>query len=79
MTEKIFVNGKEVWVVVQPHPMERENPNIIPNQYFTATYHLQEPREGNGKLIMEDDREPCMFESPVAALEAASKKLASVV
>lgn len=76
MIEKQQINGKEVWIKVDPQPAERENPNIIPTEYFTAAYFLQEPANENetGQLIMEDN-EPKLFESPVAALTHAQKTL----
>lgn len=36
MIEKQFINNKDVWIKVDPHPIERENTNIIPTEY----YHL---------------------------------------
>jgi hypothetical protein len=43
MIEKQSIKGKDVWVRVDPYHMERPNPNIIPTEYFTATYYLDEP------------------------------------
>ena len=75
MTEKLLINGKEVWIVVEPHLMPRENQHIIPAEYFTASYYLREP---DGKIPGElfiDGTAARLFESPVAALEYAREKL----
>lgn len=76
MVEKHSLNGKDVWIKVDPHPVHRENPAVIPTEYFTATYFFAEPAddESNGEPIMEDDK-PKLFESPVAALSFARKTL----
>ncbi len=76
MIEKQSINGKEVWIKVDAHPVERENPNIIPTEYFTATFYLQEPVNGNdGDKMKDEDGEIKLYESPVAALTAARKYL----
>lgn len=76
MIEKQTINGKEVWLKVDPYHVERENRNIIPTEYFTATYYLQEPTSdaSTGELVKEDG-ETKLFESPVAALTYARKQL----
>jgi hypothetical protein len=76
MIEKQTINGKEVWLKVDPYHVERENPNIIPTEYFTASYFLQEPTSdsASGELVKEDG-ETKLFESPVAALTYARKQL----
>jgi len=78
MIEKQTVNGKDVWIKVDPYHVERENPNIIPTEYFTAAYFLQEPADENasGELVQEEG-ETKLFESPVAALTFARKSLES--
>lgn len=80
MTEKLSINGKDVWVVVEPHLVPRENMHIIPTEYFTAMYYLQEPGNDDvsGELFI-DGMEPRLFESPVAALEYAQKTLAELI
>lgn len=79
MTEKLTINGKEVWVVIEPHLVPRENPHIIPTEYFTATYYYQEPGEGvSGEQFIEGTG-PRLFESPVAALEYARETLAELI
>jgi hypothetical protein len=66
-----------VWLKVDSHPVERENRNIIPTEYFTAAYYLQEPTSGTagGEIIKDEDGEPKLFESPVAALSYARKQV----
>jgi hypothetical protein len=80
MVEKQSVNGKEVWIKVDPYHVHRENPNIIPTEYFTATCYLNEPTgdAATGEVIQEEG-ETKLFESPVAALSFARKSLESRV
>jgi hypothetical protein len=75
MIEKQTINGKEVWVEVQQQPAHRINPNTIPTEYFTARYYLEEPGVAEGNVLLDDDGQPKLFESPVAALNYASKKI----
>ena len=76
MTEHQSIKGREVWLQIDPHHVHRENPNIIPTEYFTATYYLDEPEKtGRGVIIRNEEGEPKLFESPVAALSFARKKL----
>lgn len=77
MIEKQFINGREVWLKVDPYHVQRPNPNIIPTEYFTAAYFLQEPasESSDGEMIKGDDGEPKLFESPVEALTAVRKSL----
>jgi len=82
MVEKHSIHGKDVWLKVDPHPVERSNPHIIPTEYFTATYYLEEPLTGdeeNGELIKDEEGEVKLFESPVAALAFVQKKVEKVV
>ena len=81
MIEKQFINGKDVWLKVDAHPVERENHNIIPTEYFTATYYLEEPLTGDedGEPIKDEDGELKLFESPVAALAFVRKKVEKTV
>lgn len=81
MIEKQTINGKDVWLKVNPHPIKRDNPNIIPTEYFTATYYLEEPADTpiEGATINDEDGGPRLFESPVAALSYAVKKLQSTL
>lgn len=79
MTEKLSINGKDVWVVIEPHLIPRENMHIIPTEYFTAMYYLQEPDEQASGEVFIDGTEPRLFESPVAALEYAREKLTALL
>ena len=82
MIEKQSINGKDVWVEVVPHPVQRDNPRTIPIEYFTARYYLQEPATASnngGELILDKDGNPRLFESPVAALEFASEKMTEII
>ena len=57
--------------------MERANHNMIPTEYFTASYYLQEPVTNNttGEVIRDEEGAPKLFTSPVEALSFAWKKL----
>lgn len=79
MIEKQSVNGRDVWLEVEPYHVERANPNIIPTEYFTARYYLQEPSGANGEPVKDEDGEVKLFESPVAALSFARKKIMNIV
>lgn len=81
MIEKQSINGKDIWLKVDPHPVHRENPNIIPTEYFTAAYFLQEPSgDGEqGEQIKDEDGTTKLFESPVAALSFVQKKLQNML
>lgn len=74
MVEKQTIDGKEVWLKVDAIPIDRPNQNIIPREYFTASYFFEEPSDSSsGEIIKDEDGEPKMFESPVAALTYAWK------
>ena len=77
MIEKQSIKGKEVWLKVDPYRVERDSPDMIPTEYFTATYYLQEPDADtiSGEIIKDEDGETKLFESPVAALGFAWKRL----
>jgi hypothetical protein len=77
MTEKQYINDKDVWIKVDPHPVERPNPNTFPTEYFTASFYLQDPDENDsvGILIKDEEGKVKLFESPVAALNYAGKAL----
>lgn len=81
MIEKQSIRGRDVWIKVDPHPIERDNPNIIPKEYFTASYYLREPvaDSDTGETVNGEDGKVQLFESPVAALTVASKKLESIL
>ena len=77
MIEQQNIKGKDVWIKVDPFHVQREHANIIPTEYFTATYFLKEPANNNsdGEVLKDEDGAPKLFESPVAALSSARKRL----
>ena len=76
MTEQQIINGRRVWIKVEPYHVDRSNHNIIPTEYFTASYSLQAPSAAEESLPINDDNgKPKLFESPVAALSYTEKKL----
>jgi hypothetical protein len=84
MTEKLTINGQDVWVVVEAVDAQNGNPNIIPTEYFIAYYNFQEPviaasshEPGKmpGELFKAEDESPKRFLSPVEAMEYAAEKL----
>jgi hypothetical protein len=81
MIEQQNINGRDVLLRVEAHHLERENPNIIPTEYFTVSYYLgqQDFEESTGEVINGEDGSPKLFESPVAALSFARKKLEGVL
>jgi hypothetical protein len=74
MKEKQCINGKDVWLSVMPFYPVRENPNVIPAEYFTIAYSLKE-HGYDSETIKDENGEPKLFESPVAAINYANKKL----
>ena len=82
MIEQQIINGKDVWLKIDPFYPQRDNAHIIPAEYFTVSYYLQpeslEETE-KGEVIADEDGSPKVFESPVAALSYARKKLESVL
>ena len=81
MIEKHSISGREVWIRVSPHPANRPNPNIIPTEYFTADYYLQEPARGDTKseVIQDETGGPRLFESPVEALSYTRRQLENIL
>lgn len=81
MIEKHSIRGQEVWIRVNAHPANRPNPNIIPTEYFTADYYLEEPTRGNVKaeFIQDENGGPRLFESPVEALSFARRRLENIL
>lgn len=77
MTEQQIINGRNVWIKVEPYHVDRSNPNIIPTEYFTACYFLQQPAPDatDGQPATDDNGKPKLFESPVAALSYLEKEL----
>ena len=76
MIEKQTINGTDVWLKVEPYHVDRENRNIIPTEYFTVAYFMQEPaaNAASAEPLKDEDGELKLFESPVAALSYARKK-----
>ncbi|HZF62954.1 MAG TPA: hypothetical protein VEZ55_00635 [Chitinophagaceae bacterium] len=79
MIERQTINGKDVWLKVDPYHVERENPNIIPTEYFTASYYLSEPETGANGEVIQEDGELKLFESPVAALSFVRKRIENLL
>ncbi len=79
MTEKIVINGKNAWIMVEPHILESDEPEEDPKEYFIAYYTFQEPGLAGGKMFTEEDKSPKLFESPVEALEFATEELLRVL
>ena len=77
MIEKQHVNGRDIWLKVDVVPANRTNPNTIPTEYFSASYFTEEPDSGGraGIIILNEEGEPKLFESPVAALSYAQKRV----
>jgi hypothetical protein len=77
MTEKISIQGKDAWIVVEPHLLQPQDADDEPQEFFTASYHFREPFSSpGGILITESDNSPKLFESPVEAVEYVEEKLA---
>lgn len=82
MIEKQTINGKDVWLKVDPYHVDRENRNVIPTEYFTATYYIEEPAADSsiqGQLVKDEEGETKLFESPVAALSYAVRNLQKII
>ena len=79
MIEKHSINGKDDWIEIEPFHVERDNPRTIPTEYFTARYYMDEPNGASGETLKDENGESKLFESPVAALTFANKKLGGMV
>ena len=80
MIERKSINGRDVWLKVDPYRVQRDNPNTIPTEYFMSSYFWQEPTTAAlGEIISDDDGGPKLFESPVAALSYTRKKLEATI
>ncbi len=77
MIEKHSINGKNIWVKVDAHPILRENSNVIPTEYFTASCYEKDPSDAQaeGRTVKDENGEAMLFESPVAALSAARRHI----
>jgi len=84
INEKLDINGKDVWVIIEPRKAGGESSHSIPTEYFIAFYSLQEPGVYNsihepgktpGTVFADESNEPLLFLSPVAAVEYAAETL----
>jgi hypothetical protein len=74
MTEKVHINNKDLWIVIEPHIEHISEGD--PREYFTASYYTSEPlATPSGVLFTNENQAPCIFQSPVEALEYANEKL----
>ena len=78
MTEKVNINGQDVWIVVEPLTPPSDN-DELPREYFIVFYNLEEPGSKPGEMFREEDNRPRLFESPVAALAYANEKLLEIL
>lgn len=88
MIEKLSVNEKDVWVIVEPRKAGQENARTIPTEYFVAYYSLHEPGaytsahepgKSPGSLFSNEYNEALLFLSPVAAVEYAVETLPKIL
>lgn len=78
MTEKLQINGKDIWVMIEPHTTRQ--PADDAQEYFTASYFSNDPAgQPGGILFTTPDNKPVTFYSPVAALEYANEKLLGLI
>jgi hypothetical protein len=84
MTEKLTINGQDIWVIVEALEAQGGNPNVIPTEYFVAYYSLHEPPIAGsphepgkmpGKQFKAADGSAKRFLSPVEAIEYAVEQL----
>jgi hypothetical protein len=79
MKEEININGKKVWILIEPHAVH-DHEEGEQAEYFTASYTFDELADGPGVvLFLEEGTMPKHFESPVQALEFANEKLLGVI
>ena len=81
MVEKQNINGKDIWFKVEPWHVKRDNPNIIPTEYFTVSCLFQEPSDeaNGGEQVKDENNQPKLFESPVAAISYAAKRMLEIL
>ncbi|RFM33447.1 hypothetical protein DXN04_15915 [Chitinophaga silvisoli] len=70
MTEKIQVNNQDVYLFIATQEGE---PDVIPTEYFTVSYSLEEHEPG--KVFNDENGAAKRFTSPVEAVEYAVEKL----
>jgi hypothetical protein len=79
MKEEIYVSGKKIWLLIEPH-IQEDGRGDQAAEYFTASYDIKDlPASPGGILFLEEDNTPKRFESPVQALEFASEKLQGLI
>ena len=79
MKEEIYVSGKKVAILIEPHVQEGADEDQ-PAEYFTVSYAAEvSPASPGSVLLLEDDNTPKRFGSPVEALEFASEKLLGLI
>src|SRR5437868_1334107 len=79
MKEEIYIKGKKVWVLIEPHVIP-ETKDDQPKEYFTASYDtIDPPSVPGGILFVEPDNTPRRFDSPVQTLEFANEKLLGLI
>lgn len=77
MKEQIEVGGKKVWILIEPHLLQKQEGQQ--EEYFTASYTFAAfADEPDVVLFVAADGAPMRFESPVQALEYASEKLLGI-
>jgi hypothetical protein len=87
MTEKLSINGRDVWVMIEPLTVPQESSQTVsqegspslPLEYFIVSYSMEEPGGNAGEMLRDADNRPKLFESPVAALQYANEKLLEMI
>ncbi|MEO5998161.1 MAG: hypothetical protein ABIN89_15560 [Chitinophagaceae bacterium] len=78
MTEKVQINGTDIWITIEPHAMSL--PLEDHQEYFTASYNVNDPSTSpGGVFFLGEDKAPLTFNSPVEALEYANEKLLGII
>jgi hypothetical protein len=77
MIEKQTIKDRDIWLKVDPYKVQRSNPDIIPTEYFTVSYFINEPLQetDRGEFVKDEEGNIKLFESPVAALSYARKAI----
>ena len=74
MTEKLQINGADIWIVIESHitPMAGDERR----EYFTASYHPVDPViDPTGDTFLDNEHHPVVFRSPKEAIAYAHEKL----
>jgi hypothetical protein len=77
MIEKQTIKNRDIWLRVDPYKVQRSNPDIIPTEYFTVSFFINEPTgdADKGEFVKDEEGNIKLFESPVAALSYARKTI----